>query len=231
MIDLLQEYNVVNLKWWINMYFLARGRLSIVELNGATYILSKFNKRRKKNNIKIIILNNIVLLTPRPSCRVQNCILTINMSHNLLRLPWSIITMCLSWVHIFQADIYVACSFSIFSFVLSLSFFFLYVDRNDATELNAKISHVSLERCILWNGDKIINLCSFMRYYSSYTGVMHWPALSSCRSYWNGETINRYVALPWLLKISVSLSILRWIIRWIYCSRIFLIPNIDFSMW
>ena len=61
---------------------------------------------------------------------------------------------------------YAACSFSTF-------FSFFYMNRNDAEEHCAKISHVSLERCILWNDHKMVNLCSLMRCFSYDVTVMH----------------------------------------------------------
>lgn len=62
---------------------------------------------------------------------------------------------------------YTACSFSTFFL------FFFYMGRNDAVEHCAKISHVSLERCILWHDNKMINLCSLMRCFSYDASVMH----------------------------------------------------------
>jgi hypothetical protein len=104
-----------------------------------------------------------------------------------------------SGVHIFQADIQLA------RFPLFYSFFF-YMGRNDAVERYAKISHVSLERCILWNDDKMINLCSLMRCFSYDASVMHFtmPALFILKS---GD--NKSPCATWqILKIGKSLSAL-----------------------
>lgn len=95
---------------------------------------------------------------------------------------------------------YTACSFSTFLF------FFFYMGRNDAVERYAKISHVSLERCILWNDDKMINLCSLMRCFSYDASVMHFtmPALFILKS---GD--NKLPCATWqILKIGKSLSAL-----------------------
>lgn len=80
------------------------------------------------------------------------------------------------------------------------------MSRNDAEEHCAKISHVSLERCILWNDDKMVNLCSLMRCFSYDVTVMHFtmPAPFILKS---GD--NKSPCATWqILKISKSLSTL-----------------------
>lgn len=100
-----------------------------------------------------------------------------------------------SRVYIFRADI------QLFHF-----FPFFYMGRNDAVEHCAKISHVSLERCILWNDDKMINLCSLMRYFSYDASVMYFtmPVRFILKS---GD--NKLPCATWQkLKIGESLSAL-----------------------
>lgn len=119
-------------------------------------------------------------------------------SCNLSHLPWSIFIAGLEFI--FSVRIY---SLLVFHFFI---LFFFYIGRNDAVEHYAKISHVSLERCILWNDDKMINLCSLMRCFSYDASVMHFttPALFILKS---GD--NKSPCATWqILKIGKSLSAL-----------------------
>lgn len=83
-----------------------------------------------------------------------------------------------SRVHIFRADI---------QFARFPSFFF-YIDRNDAVEPPRQdFSRVIGALHLVWNDDKMINLCSFMRYFGQ-RNALHDPVVPIVT-----ETINRPV--------------------------------------
>lgn len=92
-----------------------------------------------------------------------------------------------SRVHIFRADI---------QFARFPAFFFFYIDHNDAVEPRRQdFSRVIGAVHLVWNDDKMINLCSFMRYFGQRNALRD-PLVPI------GDNKSPRIPLGMLLKIS-----------------------------